>query len=82
MTITFQVHFDGNSIIPDEHIELPVDRPLQIVLTVLGSQKAETGGNELIEQRLRKLQRASGRIEAPVISDESLRRENLYDERP
>lgn len=81
MTVTIRAHFDGKVIVPDEPVDLPVDQPLELELKLLESEDTELLRNLLIEERLKRLAKASGRIQGPSIPLESLRRENLYEER-
>lgn len=81
MTTTFRAHFDGRFIVPDESVDLPVNQPLELEL------RSATPAESLvppavISQRLERLALASGTIDGPTLSEESLRRENLYEERP
>jgi hypothetical protein len=74
MSITIQAHFDGRVIVPDEPVDLPVNQPLELELKTL--QRVEPP-KDVIEERLRRLAQASGRIAGPSIPLEALRRENL-----
>ena len=78
MTYSLKGHFDGKVIVPDEAVDLPVNEPLQIAMTPLKDTKAST---DVVGERLHRLERVIGCMTAPVPSDDSLRRENLYDER-
>ena len=76
MSIKVRAHFDGKAIIPDEPVDLPVDEPLQAELTVLGHQPRRSAAREAAWREL-----LSRRITGLSISDESLRRESLYEDR-
>lgn len=82
MAMTIRAHFDGKVIVPDEPVDLPVGQSLQVELKVLSTLEGSEYQKLSIEERLERLQRISGRISGPVIPDEALRRENLYEERP
>ncbi len=81
MTRTIRAHFDGSVIVPDEPVDLPVGEPLEVLI----KQREDVPPSALdpvIRARLERLARATGTISGvPVISEEALRRENLYDER-
>jgi hypothetical protein len=34
MTVTVRAHFDGRAIIPDEPLQVPVNQPLEVQVTV------------------------------------------------
>ncbi len=75
MIVRFKAHFDGRVIIPDEPVDLPVNVTFE--LEIFAEPREEID----IEERLRRLERASGTLPGGVPSDDSLRRENMYDER-
>ncbi len=82
MMTTIRAHFNGQVIVPDEPVDLPVNEPLEISLRPAPVLPVETADRGQIEDRLKRLQHALGRIkEGPAISDEALRRENLYEDR-
>lgn len=76
MTRALKAHFDGKVLVPDEPVDLPVNEPLQLVV----SSENGSGRPSNIEDRLRALEAATGTISAPPIPLEALRRENLYDD--
>ena len=79
MTKSILAHSDGRVIIPDEPVELPTDAQFEVKLVLPDDTQAR---QELsIEERLERLARVTGTLPGAVPSDESLRRENLYDER-
>ncbi len=80
MNKSIRAHFDGRVIVPDEPVDLPVNRPLEVRLESLAPESSATPGNGVAE-RLRSLARARGCVRGPTIPLEALRRENLYDER-
>jgi hypothetical protein len=79
MIVRIRAHFDGKVIVPDEPVELPVDEPLEAELRTVASSARPS--QAVIEERLRRLEMATGTIEGPEIPAEALRRENLYEER-
>jgi hypothetical protein len=82
MTTTIRAHFDGKVIVPDEPVDLPINQPLEISLRPSTEAPEKTPDRPTVEERLKRLQRAMGSIkEGPVIPDEALRRENMYEER-
>ncbi|MDQ3813577.1 MAG: hypothetical protein M3347_06465 [Armatimonadota bacterium] len=84
MTVVIQAHFDGKVIVPDEPVDLPLNQPLIVELKLeemSSDSSTEANQERIIEERLRRLREATGRIQAPEIPLEALRRENLYEER-
>ena len=77
-----RAHFDGRAIVPDEPVELPVDKPLSVDIQV-GSQAAVAAQGSPASDEERQaavLRLMSRRVSGPPIPDEALRRENLYDD--
>jgi hypothetical protein len=81
MSVTIRAHYDGQVIVPDEPVELPVNQPLKVELTLCPAAQEELPDQAVIADRLKRLAAASGRISGPSIPLEALRRENLYEER-
>lgn len=75
-----RAHFDGKVIIPDEQVSLPINVPLEIEIFVMTSPKQETAVTPDIQERLRKLEKATGHIDGPALTHEALRRESFYDD--
>lgn len=75
--MTILAHYDGKFIVPDEPLELPENQPLKVELHLIEGKAI----SETIEERLKRLANASGRIVGPAVPLEALRRENLYEER-
>lgn len=75
-TRVIEAEYDGKVLIPKEPLDLPVGARVQLSLHV----------QQDVEERLQKL-RALWRyaeehaVNAPTLSDEALRRENLYEDR-
>ena len=78
MTWKIRAHFDGKVIVPDESVDLPVDSPLEVSLTAVPGNGTQAG-EQVIQERLRKLARATGCLAGPSIPTEALRRESLYE---
>jgi len=78
MSIKVRAHFDGKVIIPDEPVDLPVDQPLSAELEVI----TESDLQRIREDALKAWEEFKANpLTGLSISDESLRRENLYEER-
>ena len=75
--MTIRAHYDGKFIVPDEPLELPENQPLKVELHLMEGKAR----SEAIDERLKRLANASGRIVGPSLPLEALRRENLYEER-
>ena len=71
MSITIRAHFDGKVIVPDEPVDLPIDRPLELELKHGRSAEREAAWQGLL----------ASRISGLSIPDEALRRENMYEDR-
>jgi len=76
MAVVIRVHFDGKTIVPDEPVNLPVNEPMEAEFRPLDARA----------ERRKRAREAWERFTAdPIaglsISDESLRRENLYEDR-
>jgi len=78
MTEVLRAHFDGSVIVPDEPVDLPVNEPLAIQLLPLtgDSPKIDPG---VVEERLRRLSKATGCLSGPSIPPDAMRRERLYE---
>ena len=84
MSLHIRAHFDGRVFVPDQPVDLPINQPLDLEVTSgkpNGVANGEAVSPEAIQERLRKLREIGGKFNGPVLSDEALRRENLYDER-
>ncbi|MBI3945316.1 MAG: hypothetical protein HY321_05320 [Armatimonadetes bacterium] len=81
MAPMIRAHFDGKVIVPDEPVDLPVGQPLTVELHADGDGERPQPPLSVAE-RLRRVDAAAGRLSAPAPAPESLRRENLYEERP
>jgi hypothetical protein len=77
MHLTIRAHYNGEFIVPDEPVSLPFDQPLEVELRLIATGTAE----DTIEEQLKRLARATGRIEGPSIPLDALRRKNLYEDR-
>lgn len=78
MSIKVRAHFDGKVIIPDEPLDLPVNARVNAELEIVAEGESE----RLRDDALRAWEEFKANpISGLSISDESLRRENLYEER-
>jgi hypothetical protein len=78
MAIRIRAHYDGQVIVPDEPIDLPVHQALEVEVRPVVAAGDEASHAERRVALERFLARAMHGLK---ISDESLRRENLYEER-
>ena len=69
MSVVVRVHFDGKVIVPDEPVDLPVNRQLKAELSVVEPEAGRTAEREAAWQRL-----LSSRIPGLNMPDEALRR--------
>ena len=76
MSVVIRMHFDGKVFIPEEPVDVPVNEPIEAELRTVDT-RAER------RQRARKAweEFVANPIQGLSISDESLRRENLYEDR-
>jgi hypothetical protein len=78
MAITIRAHYDGKVIVPEEPVELPINQTLELEVKAQMSTQSDIS----LEKRRAAFERIVARaVHGASISDESLRRENLYDER-
>jgi hypothetical protein len=76
----FKAHFDGQTIVPDEPVQLPVNAPLSIDVQ-LGAVADSVSATPTEQERQAAFQRLMSRpVHGPPIPDEALRREDLYDD--
>lgn len=74
--MVIRAHSDGKIIIPDEPVDLPVDKPLEIEWRVVEDRLSD----EEIARRLAALKRFTARVaNDPEIPLEATRRENMYE---
>ena len=85
MTYTIRAHFDGETLVPDEPVELPVDQPLTLTVqladgsTVNGRAAILADPNKTLEEKLAAIERTfSHGVEGVNLPAEALRRENMY----
>jgi hypothetical protein len=82
MTCTVRAHFDGKAIIPDEPVDLPVGKPLQLTVEPLPDRQERlpvfADPSATHEDRRRAIQRifASG-VEGVNLPDEAMSRESI-----
>jgi hypothetical protein len=74
MSVVIKAHYDGKTIVPDEPLDLPVDTPIKVELTVVDDKRGSSPEREAAWQRLKSM-----RISGLHIPDEALRREDLYE---
>lgn len=82
MADSIKAHFDGRVFVPDEPVNL---RPGQAV-QVRPEHNVHPNGDQppspdVIADRIRKIREYAGSVTAPVLPDDALRRENMYEER-
>ena len=78
MSVIIKAHFDGKTIVPDEPVNLPINKPLEAELRFVEPEQKTKD----IARRRAALRRFSSRAVRGVnIPAEALRRENLYEDR-
>jgi hypothetical protein len=75
MTVQVRAHFDGKVIVPDEPVELPVNEPLTLQVSIdrvkqYSQAEVDAAFEELMAMR----------VPNANIPDDALRRENLYED--
>jgi hypothetical protein len=78
MCLHIRGHFDGRFIVPEQPVDLPVNQPLDIEVTSSSGNGTDAGA---ARQRVEKLKKFFARPPLGELPLDSLRRENLYDER-
>lgn len=78
MALTIRAHYDGKVFVPDEPVELPVNEMLELEVKSFGPLPKDA---ELSAKRAALEQFLARPVQGAQISDESLRREHLYEER-
>lgn len=81
MSNRFRAHFDGRVLVPDGPIELPLNQAMEFEVVTTRAGNGEPLAAAAIAERLAALRALAGSTHGPAIPLESLRRENLYDER-
>ncbi len=78
MSITIHAHFDGAVIVPDEPVELPIGERIEIEIRQMNPEASDL---DLAARKAALQELISRGVKGLNISDESLRRENLYEDR-
>jgi hypothetical protein len=87
MTLTIKAHFDGKVIVPDEPVDLPVGKSLEVEVNLSEDMNNQSPSiQELFSDKQRRRRVAfeyfrDRTLAGTSIPDESLRREHLYDDR-
>ena len=78
LSIKIRAHYDSKAIIPDEPVDLPIDEPLELEVTVVRPHE-EAADFERRRAALRRIAKEAVRgVNIPL---EALRRENMYEDR-
>jgi hypothetical protein len=78
MALTIRAHYDGKVFVPDEPVDLPINQALELEVKPVTVPDGELS----LDERRAAFERVVARaIHGLKISDESLRRENIYEER-
>ncbi len=75
MSVIIKAHYDGRTIVPDGPVDLPINKPLEFEL--VQSSEELVWDPEKAKEAVRRI--ASRAVRGLNISDESLRRENMYE---
>jgi len=59
VTWRIRAHFDGNVLVPDERVDLPVNQPLEAEVTGLPGNEPRAS-SAVIEERMRRLAQGAG----------------------
>mgnify|MGYP000998889646 CR=1 FL=1 len=78
MVLRIRAHYDGKTFVPDEPVDLPVGEQVEIVTPFLTEEEARWDPDKA-RATLREFM--ANPIKGLSISDQSLRREHLYEER-
>jgi len=77
------VLFDGRFLVPEGPVDLPMNQMREVEVTPCVPSElngSETADAALIQERRRRLRASAAVMSAPVLSDDALRRENMYDD--
>ncbi len=78
MAIRIRAHYDGKTFVPDEPVDLQAGEEVEVVTSYLAKEEARWD-REMARKAWEEFK--ADPIKGLSISDESLRRENLYEER-
>jgi len=76
MSMKVRGRYDGRAIVPDEPLDLPQDQPIEIEVTVITPELVSVEAKQAAWERL-----TSRPVHGAHISEEALRRENIYEDR-
>lgn len=81
MGFTITAKFDGSVFVPDAPVRLAPNQAVR--LDVTPERHAHTNGHHISpEQTLRGLEQLRDFVSAPPLTNEQMRRENMYEDRP
>lgn len=75
MTLQFRAHFDGQVLVPDEPLDLPVNQTLTVQIEVPAAPADDR------DEKLAALQRIAARAVSANLPPEALTRESIYEDR-
>ncbi|HRQ71853.1 MAG TPA: hypothetical protein PLU35_02370 [Phycisphaerales bacterium] len=82
MADPIKAHFDGRVFVPDEPVNLRPGQRVQVRPEhTVHPNGDQTPSPDVIADRIRNIREYAGSVAAPVLPDEALRRESMYEER-
>lgn len=76
MRLNLRAHFDGKFIVPEEQVDLPINEPLNVEVSTIGTGKQKNPGDALRAFLQRTALRPVARL-----TDQKTRRESIYEDR-
>lgn len=76
MSVIIRVHFDGNTIVPEEPVDLPINQSVEAEFRI---PEARLSDDEIKRRRAALKRFAARAVKGVNIPDEALRRENMYE---
>lgn len=84
MTLHLRAHFDGRVLVPDQPVDLPINQPLEVEVVACGPAglaNGELASSEAVSERIQRIDDFFRLPPLGHLPPDTLRRENLYDER-
>jgi len=77
MTTTILAHFDGQVLVPEQPVDLPVNEPLRLQID-LARHGTHGPVDQAAAERLQRMRGFKGSLNGPSLPAEAFARENIY----